>query len=276
MILLIGLAVGVDYSLFYLRREREERAAGRSEEAALEAAAATSGPRRADLRLHGDDRDGGHVLRRRSSTFELVRHRHDPGGRRRRARLAHRAARVLSKLGDRVDKGRDPVPRRSVKARRPASHACGRASLDRVLRRPLVSALVSGGLLVALAAPGARHAHGACPASTRLPRDLAVMQTYDRIQAAFPGRAASRPTWSCEADDVRARRGPRPRSRSCSAEARRQPDLLRAAPSVEVSPDGTVAERRRSRSPATAPTTGPNAALDELRDELVPATLRAV
>ena len=43
MVLLIGLAVGVDYSLFYLRRVREERAAGRSTEAAIEAAAATSG-----------------------------------------------------------------------------------------------------------------------------------------------------------------------------------------------------------------------------------------
>ena len=43
VILLIGLAVGVDYSMFYLKREREERAAGRSEAAALEAAAATSG-----------------------------------------------------------------------------------------------------------------------------------------------------------------------------------------------------------------------------------------
>jgi len=43
IILLIGLAVGVDYTMFYLKREREERAAGRSEEAALEAAAATSG-----------------------------------------------------------------------------------------------------------------------------------------------------------------------------------------------------------------------------------------
>src|SRR3954452_10425008 len=40
---LVGLAVGVDYTLFYLRREREERAAGRSEGAALAAAAATSG-----------------------------------------------------------------------------------------------------------------------------------------------------------------------------------------------------------------------------------------
>src|SRR5207248_316286 len=43
VLLLIGLAVGVDYSLFYLKREREERAAGKSHQAALEAAAATSG-----------------------------------------------------------------------------------------------------------------------------------------------------------------------------------------------------------------------------------------
>ena len=43
IVLLIGLAVGVDYSMFYLQREREERAAGRSERAAIEAAAATSG-----------------------------------------------------------------------------------------------------------------------------------------------------------------------------------------------------------------------------------------
>ncbi|HET9938514.1 MAG TPA: MMPL family transporter, partial [Gaiella sp.] len=41
VVLLIGLAVGVDYALFYMRRERQERAAGRSESAALEAAAAT-------------------------------------------------------------------------------------------------------------------------------------------------------------------------------------------------------------------------------------------
>ena len=43
VILLIGLAVGVDYSMFYLRREREERESGRSESASLAAAAATSG-----------------------------------------------------------------------------------------------------------------------------------------------------------------------------------------------------------------------------------------
>src|SRR5215207_6525262 len=43
VVLLVGLAVGVDYCMFYLRREMEERDAGRTSEAALEAAAATSG-----------------------------------------------------------------------------------------------------------------------------------------------------------------------------------------------------------------------------------------
>ena len=43
VILLVGLAVGVDYSMFYLRREREERARGRDMYSALEIAGATSG-----------------------------------------------------------------------------------------------------------------------------------------------------------------------------------------------------------------------------------------
>jgi RND superfamily putative drug exporter len=43
MIVLIGMAVGVDYSLFYLKREREERAKGHSTRDALEIAAQTSG-----------------------------------------------------------------------------------------------------------------------------------------------------------------------------------------------------------------------------------------
>src|SRR5262249_36409393 len=43
VILLIRLAVGVDYSLFYLKREREERAKGTSHLDAVEIAAATSG-----------------------------------------------------------------------------------------------------------------------------------------------------------------------------------------------------------------------------------------
>ena len=43
VVLLVGMAVGVDYSLFYVKRAREEREAGRETDAAIEAAAATSG-----------------------------------------------------------------------------------------------------------------------------------------------------------------------------------------------------------------------------------------
>jgi RND superfamily putative drug exporter len=43
VILLVGLVVGVDYSMLYIRRERDERAAGRGTESALDLAAATSG-----------------------------------------------------------------------------------------------------------------------------------------------------------------------------------------------------------------------------------------
>jgi len=43
VMLLIGLAVGVDYSMFYVKREREERAAGRPVLDSIEVAAATSG-----------------------------------------------------------------------------------------------------------------------------------------------------------------------------------------------------------------------------------------
>jgi putative drug exporter of the RND superfamily len=43
IVLLVGMAVGIDYSLFYLRRVREERASGRTARDALHVAAATSG-----------------------------------------------------------------------------------------------------------------------------------------------------------------------------------------------------------------------------------------
>ena len=43
MVILVGLAVGIDYSLFYIRRERAERRAGATADAALDATAATVG-----------------------------------------------------------------------------------------------------------------------------------------------------------------------------------------------------------------------------------------
>jgi putative drug exporter of the RND superfamily len=43
VVLLVGMAVGVDYSLFYIRRDREERAKGDSVDHAIAVTAATSG-----------------------------------------------------------------------------------------------------------------------------------------------------------------------------------------------------------------------------------------
>ena len=92
VVLLIGLAVGVDYSLFYLRREREERARGRSEEAALEAAAATSGRAVLVSGLTVMAAMAGHVLRR-GVDVRVVCNRDDPRGRDLGDRLADGAAR---------------------------------------------------------------------------------------------------------------------------------------------------------------------------------------
>ena len=60
------------------------------------------------------------------------------------------------------------------------------AILDRVLKRPLVSASPSVAVLLALASP-ALSMHAVLSGTDDLPRNLAVMQTYDRIDAAFPG-----------------------------------------------------------------------------------------
>ena len=57
VVLLIGLAVGVDYSLFYMRRAREERGRGQSNQTSIAIAAATSGKRDPDV---GDDGDRRH------------------------------------------------------------------------------------------------------------------------------------------------------------------------------------------------------------------------
>ena len=79
------------------------------------------------------------------------------------------------------------------------------AILDRVLKRPLVSAVLAGGLLVALPIP-AFSMHTVNPGVTGLPRDLEVMQAYDRIDAAFPGGGVPAVT-VVKADDVTDARG---------------------------------------------------------------------
>jgi RND superfamily putative drug exporter len=181
VILLIGLAVGVDYSLFYIRREREERAAGKGSEAAVEAAAATSG--RAVLvsgltvliAMGGMFLTGSKELTSVAVGTMLV--------------VATAVAgsvtvlpALLSSLGDRVERGR--LPFLGSRAARP-SRLLG-AAVDRVLRRPLLSTVLATSALVIVALPAfALHTNNA--GETALPHNLEIAKTYERLQQAFPG-----------------------------------------------------------------------------------------
>jgi uncharacterized membrane protein YdfJ with MMPL/SSD domain len=182
VVLLIGLAVGVDYSLFYVKREREERAAGRSERAALEAAAATSGRAvlvsgltvmiaMAGMFLTGDKTFGSFAM----ATIMVVAI----------AILGSLTVlpALLSRLGDRVNKVRVPLLHR---LQRPGGGRGWSWILDRVLRRPVVSVVVSAGVLLALALP-ALGMKTVVPGAEAFPKDLEAVQVYDRLQRAFPG-----------------------------------------------------------------------------------------
>ena len=182
IVLLIGLAVGVDYSMFYLKREREERAAGKSESAALEAAAATSGrsvlisgltvmTAMAGMFLTGDKTFGSFAM----ATILVVAI----------AVLGSLTVlpALLSWLGDRVNKVRVPFLHRF---QRPEGGRVWGWILDRVLAHPLVSVVGATAVLVALALP-ALGMKTVVPGAEALPQDLPAVQTYNRLQAAFPG-----------------------------------------------------------------------------------------
>ena len=200
VVLLIGLAVGVDYSMFYLRRKMEERDAGRSEEAALEFAAATSG--RAVLisgltvmiAMAGMFLAGNVVFQSMAVGTILVVAVAVLGS------LTVLPA-MISLLGRRVEWLRVPI----LGKLRHRSHGESRVwgwVLDRVLRRPVVSVVAAAAVLLALAIP-ALQMHPINPGVAGLPRSLPIMKTYDRIQAAFPGGPLPAMV-AVQADDVTA------------------------------------------------------------------------
>jgi RND superfamily putative drug exporter len=185
VILCIGLAVGIDYSLFYLRREREERARGRTPAEALRIAAATSG--RAVLisgltvmiAMTGMFMMGSQIFTSFAVGTVLVVAIALVGS------LTVLPA-VLSKLGDRVDRGRVPGLNR-LRARYGESRFWA-AIVDVVLRRPLLWGGLAAALLIALAIPGF-SLHTVNSGFQGAPRNLPIMKVYNRIQAAFPGGA---------------------------------------------------------------------------------------
>ncbi|MEU6862248.1 MMPL family transporter [Streptomyces sp. NPDC046876] len=191
---LVGIAVGVDYSLFYVRRVREERARGVAALDAVEIAAATSGravvvsglaviASLAGMFLTNNGIQSGMAM----ATIIVV-------------SIAVLGSvtvlpAVLSLLGDRVNKGRIPFLQRrkggaGVGAGAGESGRGVARVLKAVLARPLVSVLVVGGALAALCAP-AFAIRLLDPGLADLPaQKLPVLRTYERIQASFPGASA--------------------------------------------------------------------------------------
>jgi RND superfamily putative drug exporter len=267
VILLIGLAVGVDYTLFYLRREREERANGRSERKALGTAASTSGhavlisgltvmAAMAGMFLSGDKTffsfAEGTILVVAIAMF---------------ASLTVLPA-MLAWLGDRVEKGRIPILGR----RRPAGESrVWSAIVDRVMRRPWVAIALAGGLLVALAIP-ALGMNITVTSVDDLPQDLEVVKTYNSLTEAFPAEGVTVDV-AVQGDDLRKGDGA-----AGIAE-------LRKEASTSTGALGT-SELTLSKDNKTAlvevPTKGNGnddeslAALDGIRNTVVPATVGSV
>jgi RND superfamily putative drug exporter len=186
VVLLVGMAVGIDYSLFYLRREREERAAGASQAEALRTAAATSGRAivvsgltvmisLAGLFLTGIDVFTGIAI----GTILVV-------GVAVIGSLTALPA-LLSLLGTWVDKGKIPfLGRRRTAARR---SAFWNALVRRVVARPVLWGGTAALALIALSIP-AFSMRLADPGLHDLPTSVPVVRNLLAIQQSFPGGPA--------------------------------------------------------------------------------------
>jgi putative drug exporter of the RND superfamily len=266
VMLLMGMAVGVDYCLFYLRREREERAAGRDRGTALEIAAATSGRSvlisgltvivaMAGMFLSGMQLFAGFAVATISVVLIAV------------AGSVTVLPALMSLLGDRVDRGR--VPLLGKRRRSAGGHRWWNVVLGRVLARPGISAALAGGLLLALAAPALGLRTETLGVEKVLPASTPIVQTYERIMAAFPGGPAPAIV-VVKAPDIQA-----PAARQALAAfqraAARNPQIGRPI-LVTVHPAVNLAEIQvplvGSGSDAVS-----RRALATLHDTLVPATL---
>ena len=211
VMLLMGMAVGVDYSLFYLKREREERAAGHEGHDGLFRAAATSGQAvlisgvTVLIAMAGMLFAGSKIFTSIGIGAMLVVFTALVGS------LTVLPA-LLGKLGDRIERGirqvlaagvirltrsqagwllwlRDsPTLLKRLKGDRQESRIWGFV-LRGSMRYPAVAAVLSAGVLVLLAWP-AFSMHTKLLSFSDLPHNLAIVKTYEKIQTAFPGSPA--------------------------------------------------------------------------------------
>ncbi|WP_182898025.1 MMPL family transporter [Microbispora sp. H10830] len=277
VMLLIGLAVGVDYSLFFIMRAREERAKGRDKKRSIEIAAATSGRAvlisgitvivaMAGMFLTGNGIFMGFaegtilvVLTAVAGSLTVLPALLSLIGDKIDARLIHGTARVLT--GGRV------TWRRVLGVRGGQSRMWG-AIMEPVLRHPLISVVLAGGLLAALAVPAFGLKTGAQTIDD-LQGDYQIAETFKRIDKAFPGgnepavivvKAAdvTTPAFTAKIEDFR--------RRALATGEANEPFA------VAVNPDRTVAKISVGIKGTGADEVSEHA-IRTLRDEVVPATL---
>ncbi|MFD5894565.1 MMPL family transporter [Streptomyces sp. NPDC060366] len=266
IVLLIGMAVGIDYSLFYLRRIREERAAGRPVQEALRIASRTSGHAvvvsgltvmvcMTGLLFTGVDVFKGLTL----GTVLVVG----------LAVLGSVTAlpALVAALGDRVDLGRIPwLGRRRTQAGRSRLWT---AVAGRVVRRPLLTGGVAAVLLAAMALPAlGLHLQDATQIQS-LPRGVsAAADAGARMQQVFPGvTTPARVVVSAAGPEVRAA------AERLHEQAARSDGALREP--ITMVP---VGEALVVRVPLAGAGTDPESmrALEFLRERALPATVGAV
>src|SRR5579859_2298310 len=211
VMLLMGMAVGVDYSLFYLKREREERAAGHEGHEGLFRAAATSGQAvlisgvTVLIAMAGMLLAGTQIFTSIGIGAMLVVFVSLVGS------LTVLPA-LLGKLGDRIERGvrqvaaagilrllpskprwlvwlgDTPTALRWVKGDRQESRIWAFV-VKHSMRRPLVALVLSSGVLVLLAIP-VLSMHTKLLSFSELTQNLPIVKTYDSIQRSFPGSPA--------------------------------------------------------------------------------------
>ncbi|MFF3662644.1 MMPL family transporter [Streptomyces olivochromogenes] len=282
VILLIGLAVGVDYTLFYLKREREERAraGGRlTPQAVVELAAATSGRAvvlsglavaissatlfLADDVIFSSIAVGAIVVTLVAviSSLTVL-----PAL---LAKLAQRAERRAVRKAERA-----AARGKSVKPKKQPRTGTGRvtaAVLRPVAKHPVAALTVTVVAMLALAAPVlgmkltdmGRETHS---------RSITAMQTFDRLNAAFPElKSMHQVVVRADAD-----RSPEVTAalRDLAKEVEGDPRMT-GTPQLSVSPDKRIS-MLQIQVPYYVHTEQAQSSLADIRDTYVPATVGKV
>jgi uncharacterized membrane protein YdfJ with MMPL/SSD domain len=269
VITLIGMAVGVDYSLFYLKREREERHAGRTPAEAVRIASGTSGRAIVASGLTVMAAMGGQFLTgdKSSASFAV-------------GTIMVVAVAVLGSLtalpaflallGRHVEKGQIRIPFRRRRAARTESRVWGFV-LDRALARPGIAAIGSVAVLLAIASP-ALHLQIHTTGPNDLPPSFPGITVYHHLQHAFPD-AQMPAVVVVQAPDTKA-----PAVSSAIAEM----DRRAAASGVAHAPIVIDTNAARTVTTVAMPLAGnstdgtSNAALAKLRGTIIPATVGQV